>query len=94
MSRMGSVSMHSAYSSDDDMSPVNQLSGSPGRPTEVSCPSLHMVYLFACLAEWTMEQCLGHSTITCGTQTQHNHNYVIAWKRHGRGAQSLAQSQL
>lgn len=37
MSRMGSVSMHSAYSSDDDMSPVHQLSGSPGRPTEVSC---------------------------------------------------------
>lgn len=35
MSRMGSMSMSSAYSSDDDTSPVNRLSGSPGRLTEV-----------------------------------------------------------
>lgn len=48
MSRMGSMSMSSAYSSDDDTSPVNRLAGSPGRPTEVGCPfSAH--FLFSCL---------------------------------------------
>lgn len=78
MSRMGSVSMHSAYSSDDDLSPVNQLSGSPGRPSEVSCLSLHMAYLSACSAEWTVEECVDHRTVTCGAQ--HNLDYLIAWK--------------
>ena len=46
MSRLGSMSMSSAYSSDDDTSPVNQLAGSPGRPTEVGCPlSTHFVFV-------------------------------------------------
>ena len=46
MSRMGSMSMSSAYSSDDDTSPVNQLAGSPGRPTEVGCPLYTFSNLF------------------------------------------------
>lgn len=48
MSRMGSMSMSSAYSSDDDTSPVNRLAGSPGRPTEVGCPLCTFpIFLFA-----------------------------------------------
>lgn len=47
MSRMGSISMSSAYSSDDDTSPVNRLSGSPGRPTEVGS-SLCAYFPFCC----------------------------------------------
>ena len=38
MSRLGSMSMSSAYSSDDDASPSNRFAGSPGRLTEVPVP--------------------------------------------------------
>ena len=47
MSRMGSMSMSSAYSSDDDTSPFNRLSGSPGRPTEVGTPLCALLHLVA-----------------------------------------------
>ena len=39
MSRLGSMSMNSVYSSDDDSSPNVRMTGSPGQLADVRCPS-------------------------------------------------------